>query len=455
MVKKQASSFVCSNCGGNFEQWFGRCPDCGEWNTLKSFNAPVPGNNPSGLDTSVTPSKFISLQEAGKGSITRISSGSKEIDRVLGGGFARGSVVLVSGEPGIGKSTLLLSLLGSLSKNRIAVAYASAEEDGVHVALRAKRLKLSMQTLLFSSDNQVDALIQGLQQAHKTTPLGVVVFDSLQTLYASGSDTTSGSLSQSKEVLTRIIHFAKEEQITCIVVGHVTKEGDIAGPKFLEHMVDTVLFIEGESRSHLRILRSLKNRFGSTQETGFFELGEEGIHEVANPSEYFLDWGNAKTAEAGRAERRSSEAGKTAVGVREGPRIVFATIEALAVTSHLAFPKRVGKGVDGKRLEVILAILKKHLGLTIDSFDVYVNVSGGLTVRDPLADLGIAAAVYSAITGYRFPERSLFLGEVGLLGALRKSRDSDSIVKEARRLGFTTFYTPHEIAHIRLLKSFS
>ncbi len=445
MVKKQISSFVCSNCGGNFEQWFGRCPDCGEWNSLKSFNAPVPRNNPSGLDTSVTPSKFISLQEAGKGSITRISSGSKEIDRVLGGGFARGSVVLVSGEPGIGKSTLLLSILGSLSKNRIAVAYASAEEDGVHVALRAKRLKLSMQSMLFSSDNQVDALIQGLQQAHKTTPLGVVVFDSLQTLYASGSDTTSGSLSQSKEVLTRIIHFAKEEQITCIVVGHVTKEGDIAGPKFLEHMVDTVLFIEGESRSHLRILRSLKNRFGSTQETGFFELGEEGIHEVANPSEYFLDWGNTKLAESGR----------TAVGVREGPRIVFATIEALAVTSHLAFPKRVGKGVDTKRLEVILAILKKHLGLTIDSFDVYVNVSGGLTVRDPLADLGIAAAVYGAITGYRFPERSLFLGEVGLLGALRKSRDSDSIVKEARRLGFTTFYTPHEIAHIRLLKSFA
>lgn len=445
MVKKQTSSFVCSNCGGNFEQWFGRCPDCGEWNTLKSFNAPIPGNNPSGLDTSVTPSRFISLQEAGRGSITRISSGSKEIDRVLGGGFARGSVVLVSGEPGIGKSTLLLSILGSLSKKSVAVAYASAEEDGVHVALRAKRLKLSMQSMLFSSDNQIDALIQGLQMAHKTTPLGVVVFDSLQTLYASGSDNTSGSLSQSKEVLTRIINFAKQEQITCIVVGHVTKEGDIAGPKFLEHMVDTVLFIEGESRSHLRILRSLKNRFGSTQETGFFELGEEGIHEVANPSEYFLDWGTTKLAEPGR----------TAVGVREGPRIVFATIEALAVTSHLAFPKRVGKGVDAKRLEVILAILKKHLGLTIDSFDVYVNVSGGLTVRDPLADLGIAAAVYSAIKGFRFPERSLFLGEVGLLGALRKSRDSDSIVKEARRLGFTTFYTPHEVAHIRLLKTFS
>ncbi|PJE63447.1 DNA repair protein RadA [Candidatus Roizmanbacteria bacterium CG10_big_fil_rev_8_21_14_0_10_45_7] len=452
MVKKQASSFVCSNCGGNFEQWFGRCPDCGQWNTLKSFNAPVPGNNPSGLDTSVSPSRFISLQEAGKGSITRISSGSKEIDRVLGGGFARGSVVLVSGEPGIGKSTLLLSILGSLSKNSVAVAYASAEEDGVHVALRAKRLKLSMQSMLFSSDNQIDALIQGLQLAHKTTPLGVVVFDSLQTLYASGTDTTSGSLSQSKEVLTRIINFAKEEQITCIVVGHVTKEGDIAGPKFLEHMVDTVLFIEGESRSHLRILRSLKNRFGSTQETGFFELGEEGIHEVANPSEYFLDWGEGGPSSV---KTTAGEAGRTAVGVREGPRIVFATIEALAVTSHLAFPKRVGKGVDTKRLEVILAILKKHLGLVIDSFDVYVNVSGGLTVRDPLADLGIAAAVYSAIKGYCFPERSLFLGEVGLLGALRKSRDSDSIVKEARRLGFTTFYTPREIAHIRLLKTFS
>ena len=434
-MAKPVIQFVCENCGASFGQWFGKCPECGEWESLKKFQDI--SDKSTNSKQVVGKAVFQKISETNTEARKRMESGIKEVDRVLGGGFMPDEVVLVSGEPGVGKSTLLLSIAGKIAANGKAACYCSAEEDAGNIAHRAKRLGIAMDQVLFTSEKQIESVLSAIQDMDVKPEF--VVFDSLQTLYSVNAEGLPGSLVQSKEVLTAIIMAAKENHFVALVVGHITKEGDIAGPKYLEHMVDAVLFLEGDRHSTIRILRSFKNRYGGTDETGFFSMTEAGIEEVANPSAFFLDW-------------NESAPGKAAVGVREGARIVFATIEVLAVSSSLAFPKRVTKGIDAKRFELILAILKKHLRAPVDQYDLFANVSGGLKVTDPLADLGIAAAVHSALMGDTPPEKSVYVGELGLLGAVRASRDIQQIVREARRVGFTTIYTSKEIPKIQSLR---
>lgn len=404
--------FVCSNCGASFFQWFGKCPECNEWNTLKEF-ATAPSR------TKQSPAVFSRLGSSGAKS--KLPSGSHEVDRVLSGGFGADAVALLSGQPGIGKSTLLLHI----AAHQEGVLYCSGEEESEEIAQRAGRIKKNS-SILFSSEKDIDALIAGIGEVQGVK---MVIFDSLQTLTVSGS--SSGL--QVKEVLTRIITAAKQMHFVALVVGHVTKEGDIAGPKYLEHMVDTVLLLEGDPHSSIRILRCIKNRYGPTTETGFFTL-ENGIQEVRNPSEFFMD--------------TRPGPGKATVAVREGSRIIFATIEALAVPTSLAFPKRVAKGIDTKRFELILAILKKHVHAPVDRYDMYANVSGGLRITDPLADFGIAAAVLSALSGKPTKAQSVFTGELGLLGQLRVGSGYERIESEARRIGFQTIYSPKDTESI-------
>ncbi len=431
---KEKISFVCNNCGSAFSSWFGRCPDCSEWGTLSEFR-----QKDETEKKSFVKAKFLPLcsQKSTAGQ-TKLSSGFKELDRVLGGGFVEDEVVLLAGEPGVGKSTLLLSVLARLKKGGLTV-YVSSEEDQAQIQQRANRLGVQGKNILFSSDKNIDSLLAGLEELVKKQKISLAVFDSLQGIYSSSNSSVLGSIAQAKEVLLKIVQFAKKNSVAALVIGHITKSGEIAGPKFLEHMVDAVLYLEGEKMTSLRLLRALKNRFGGTDEIGFFEVVEAGIKEVVNPSSYFL-------------EVAEEAVGKASVGTRQGMRIVFATIESLVVSSSLAFPKRVAKGVDAKRLELILAILKKYLHLPVDKFDIYVSVAGGLKIDDPLADLGIAAALYSSLTNKAFSPHELFLGEVGLLGNIRKHSALASVIKEAKRLGFKKIYQAANMPSIGLLK---
>jgi len=423
-VAKNQTSYVCSNCGASFASWYGKCPDCGQWEALKRFTTQ---DDPKESRSNAAPAHFAPLAAAQSTHTERISSGVTEVDRVLGGGFSRSEVIMLSGEPGVGKSTLLLSIVGALAgHSKQTVAYCSAEEEESQIALRAKRMGIDTSNILFSDESNIHSVLLALS-SQKIKP-ALVVFDSLQTLYSKTSESLPGSVAQAKEILMSIVDFSKKHGVVSIVIGHITKDGDIAGPKFLEHMVDCVLFLEGEKGGGLRILRSLKNRYGSIEEVGFLEMVSTGMKEVGNPSKFFLDM-------------NMSVVGKTAVGIREGERIVFASVEALVVASSMAFPKRVAKGIDTKRLELLLAILKKYLKLPVDKYDVYVSVSGGLQLFDPIADLGIMGAVYSTMTNTVYSSHAFFVGEVGLLGQVRASRHIARITKEARRIGFTEFYT--------------
>ena len=449
---KSQTSFVCSNCGNTFASWYGKCPECGEWKTLKQFEIQNSkfengenkrkGSREAIFSTVGKPAEFSSLKlsnSLNSQPATRIQTGFGEVDRVLGGGFVSDEVVLIAGEPGVGKSTLLLGMLGKLTETISPVVYVSSEEEGRQLEHRAQRLHVPSDKILFSSEKNIDNVLSGLEKIVAQEKIRLVVFDSLQGLYTSDHDSLPGSLAQSKEVLMRIVNFTKGKGIIAIVVGHITKEGDIAGPKFLEHMVDCVLFMEGERVTNIRMLRAFKNRFGPTDEMGFFEIKETGMHEVPNPSHYFLDLEHEQT-------------GKASISVRQGVRIIFATVETLVVSTSLPYPKRVAKGIDSKRLELILAILKKYLRLSVDSFDVYVSVSGGLTVTDTLADLGVAAAIYSSLTGVVLKSKELYVGEVGLLGTIRTTNALSTITKEAKRLGFTKIHSAQTMQHIAELK---
>lgn len=452
---KTQTYFVCSNCGNVFATWYGKCPECGEWKTLKEFTdsrdqvtdngkrSTASGQRGANRQSNAKPTEFAMLDKstASGQRTTKIQTGFGEVDRVLGGGFVGDEVVLVAGEPGVGKSTLLLGLIGKMSQTLGGVVYVSSEEEGRQLSHRADRMHVPSDKILFSSEKNIDSVLEGLRNQitdHKQQ-IKLVVFDSLQGLYTSDHDSLPGSLAQSKEVLMRIVTFAKELSIIALVVGHITKDGEIAGPKFLEHMVDCVLFMEGERITNMRMLRAFKNRFGPTDEVGFFEIKENGMQEVPNPSRYFLDLDHESV-------------GKASIAVRQGVRIIFATVETLVVSSNLPYPKRVAKGIDSKRLELILAILKKYLRLSVDSYDVYVSVSGGLTVSDTLADLGVAAAIYSSLTGTILKSHELYVGEVGLLGSLRSTSIMPTIIKEAKRLGFTKIHSNESMTTIGQLK---
>ena len=422
--------FVCTNCGYGSASWMGKCPYCGQWNTLveKPSFAKASKSKPESLKKiSITPLKKISSKTK-----SRKKTGLFEFDRVLGDGFVPGEVILLTGEPGIGKSTLLLQSLQHLS-----ALYISGEESAEQIKDRADRLSVSLDRFLFSNDLQVEGIIEGAMDIKDS--LDVIVIDSIQTIYSKDVSGQVGSVSKLKDTAKKLITFAKQNNITIILIGHVTKEGEIAGPKTLEHFVDCVLNFEGEKVSHYRLLRATKNRFGPTDEIGIFEMKTKGLKEVNNPL-VFLE------------EDRKLEAGKAIVGVLEGKRPLFFEIQTLVVPTVLPAPRRVVKGMDYSKVLLLLAVVRKYLNVPLDNFDIYVNVIGGVSVRSTAADLGLIASLLSSLKNIPLPKGTVFIGEVGLLGEVREIYFEEKIISEARRLGFKKLYSSKNSVSVKELR---
>ena len=398
----------------------GRCPSCQEWDSFKEARGI--GETSKTRTTKIQSFSHTSFSAIKPLDNRRVPTGMFEFDRVLGGGMVKGSVVLVTGEPGVGKSTLLLQGLKNL-----ATLYISGEESAEQVKDRADRLKLQLSSFLFSDTLQVEGIVNGIESM-KQKP-DVVVIDSIQTIYSNDVDSPPGTVTQLREATAKLIRLAKETGIPIIIVGHVTKEGDIAGPKTLEHMVDAVLYFEGERISNFRVLRANKNRFGSTDEIGIFEMIDAGLAQIDNPLAFI------------NTDRNLQVPGKSIVGVMEGKRPLFFEIQALASPSFLSMPRRVVKGVDYNKVLLLLAVLQKNLNLSLSKYDLFVNVVGGVNVKSTAADLGIVAAIISSIKSISLSSQTMFSGEVGLLGEIRSVYGQTTILKEAKRLRFTHIFS--------------
>lgn len=423
---KEALYFLCGECGHTASKWFGKCPSCGEWNTCSEFReAPAKTKGEEKGRNTACASPAIKASETGKITCERISTGINELDRVLGGGFAAGSVVLLSGEPGIGKSTILLQLSDSVSKRR-KVLYVSGEESLGQLKMRADRLGTKGDELYFCTSTDMEKIFT---EADKIKP-DLIIADSVQTLYEKEATGYAGSIAQIKEVSARLINYAKASGCCAVLVGHVTKDGSIAGPKILEHMVDAVLCFEGEKQLSYRIIRAEKNRYGSTNEIGVFEMTDKGLIEVENPSYVLLD------------EKPDGVSGSCAVCLLEGTRPIITELQALVTTSVFPNPKRNAAGMDYNRLSLILAVLEKRLGMKFSQNDVYVNVTGGLRIDDPSSDLACALALISSYSDKPVKEKTIAFGEIGLSGEVRSVSKAEMRIGEAFRLGFKNIILP-------------
>ncbi len=421
---KVSTSFVCQECGYETPKYLGRCPECGLWNTLKEFKISNPKlkQTSSFQNVDLKPQKISEVSfEEGK----RLSTNFREMDEVLGGGIVLGSVILLAGDPGIGKSTLLLQVALNMSKVK-DVLYVSGEESQNQVKLRAGRLSKNLKenTLFLVSSTDPDAIASLIEEVKPS----FVIIDSIQTMQSENLEGLSGSIGQVRYATNQFIKAAKTLNIPVILVGHVTKEGMVAGPMILSHMVDTVLFLEGEKNTGTRILRSLKNRFGPVDEVGIFSMQTEGLVEVVNPESLFLN----KAVDA---------SGSVLTVTMEGTRAFLIEIQALVVYSKLPMPRRVASGLDYRRLELILAVLQKHARLPLDSMDVFVNVAGGFKLSDPASDLAIALAIFSSLKNVSLA-KTVAIAELGLLGELRVPSILDKRIKEAKKLGFDRIVSP-------------
>jgi len=434
-MKAPKSVFVCSECEYKSAKWLGKCPNCGAWNTFSEEEVAVaqPPKNPRAVNRD--PSHAVSFAELEVPDYIRSSTGMSELDRVLGGGIVAGSVVLLSGEPGIGKSTLLMQISDALGEGR-RVLYVSGEESGGQLKLRAKRLGIGGKNLHILTETNVDTI---LSEADKLKP-EIIIADSIQTMYNPDSSSTAGSVTQVRECAFAFIDKAKRYGISVILVGHVNKEGGIAGPKVLEHMVDAVLYFEGERQQSYRIIRAIKNRYGSTNEIGVFEMTDKGLLEVPNPSEMLL---------AGRPKNVS---GNCAVCTLEGTRPIIAEIQALVTQTPYPAPRRNSSGLEYNRMCLLLAVLEKRLGLRFSSCDVYTNVIGGLHLDEPASDLGTALALISSLTDKIVPDELIAVGELGLSGECRAVSNLEQRVREASRLGFTKAVVPYRNLESRKLE---
>jgi len=427
---KLSTNYVCEVCGYDSPAFMGKCPECGTWNSLREIKVansnskisrPSSGSSLSASD--ITPKKLTEIKFEEK---DRSGTGFSELDNVLGGGIVPGSVILLAGDPGIGKSTLLLQLALNFAGNKKngQVLYVSGEESEQQIKLRANRLtKTKNENLLLISISNTDAIVD---VATSTKP-SLLIIDSIQTMESENLTGLSGSVGQVRYAAGEFIKMAKSQNIPVIIVGHVTKEGMVAGPMVLSHMVDTVLFLEGEKFTQLRILRGLKNRFGPVDEVGVFSMTAAGMSEIKNPEEIFL------------FDKKNVAAGSVLTITLEGTRAFLVEIQALAVYSKLPMPRRVASGIDGKRLELLLAVLQKHAHLPVESMDIYVNVAGGLKLSDRAADLAICLSIFSSLRNIPLP-KTVAVSEVGLLGELRPVSDFPKRAKEARKLGFNNVF---------------
>ncbi|MFC1672886.1 DNA repair protein RadA [Pseudomonadota bacterium] len=422
-MAKAKIQYVCTDCGATHPKWSGKCDACGAWNTLTE-EAPVEAT-PKGLSAAKGRKiSFVGLEGVEK-SPPRRKSGIEELDRVLGGGMVAGSAILVGGEPGIGKSTILIQAAANLSKGG-RVAYISGEEAVDQLRLRASRLGLDKAPVELAAATNVRDIVTTLD----ADPPAVAIIDSIQTMFVDSIDSSPGTVSQVRTSAQELIRLSKRKGFPIILVGHVTKEGQIAGPRVLEHMVDTVLYFEGDRSHQFRILRAVKNRFGATDEIGVFEMSDAGLTEVSNPSALFL------------SERDAQVSGSAVFAGMEGTRPMLLEVQALVSPSTLATPRRAVVGWDSGRLAMIMAVIETRCGVAIGANDVYLNVAGGLKVTEPAADLAVAAALLSSLSGIPVAEGSVFFGEVGLSGEARAVSHAEGRLKEAAKLGFKQAVAP-------------
>ena len=436
-MPKNKPIYVCTDCGYESAKWMGRCPSCGAWNKMEEQApaAPAPAAGPARKSTVLTPAAPAkTLLEIEESEQERVHSGIGEFDRVLGGGIVPGSLVLIGGDPGIGKSTLLLQVSALLAEAGARVLYASGEESTRQIKMRAKRLGLAGKNLYVMSETNMDEI----EAQREALSPDFLIVDSIQTVYVPGKTSTPGSVSQVREATGILMRAAKQAGTTVFLVGHVTKEGAIAGPRVLEHMVDSVLYFEGERQHQYRILRAVKNRFGSINEIGVFEMRREGMVEVPNPSEMLL------------SQRAHGQSGSVVLCALEGTRPVLVDVQALVAPTTLGYPRRMASGVDQGRLALLLAVLEKRAGLRLGNQDVYINIAGGLTLDEPACDLALIAAVASAARNSPIDEQFAVMGEVGLAGEVRAISQAQRRLAECARLGFVNVVMPR--ASLRGLK---
>lgn len=426
-MSKSKSIYVCSECGGVNPKWQGQCPACGAWNTLQEEQEAPAGKGAgrfqswTGTTATVQPLAKVVAQES-----PRTPTGIDEFDRVLGGGLVAGAVILIGGDPGIGKSTLLLQALASLATT-MQTLYVSGEESAQQIALRAQRLSLDASDLFLLTEIRLEAILSILNERRPQ----VAVIDSIQTVYSDGLQSAPGSVAQVRECAAQLTRLAKQTGACLVLVGHVTKEGALAGPRVLEHMVDTVLYFEGDTHSSFRLVRAIKNRFGAVNELGVFAMTEKGLRGVSNPSALFL------------SQHPEPVAGACVLVTQEGTRPLLVEMQALVDDAHSPNPRRLAVGLDQSRLAMLLAVLHRHAGIACFDQDVFVNAVGGVKISEPAADLAVLLAIVSSLTNRPLPKKMVVFGEVGLAGEVRPVQRGQERLKEAAKLGFTHAIIPH------------
>ena len=429
-LAKEKTCFVCASCGYETARWLGCCPDCGEWNTFeerKSAPVSITKTAEKSAKYKTSPSEALTLAQIKDEQEERVSTGNEELDRVLGGGLVVGGVTLLGGDPGIGKSTLLLQVASTLSTFS-RVLYVSGEESARQIKMRANRLGVPQDKLYVLAENNVESILEKCETMQPST----VVIDSIQTMVSADSASAPGSVSQVRQSAGAIIRYAKTSGTSVFLVGHVTKEGSLAGPRVLEHMVDAVLYFEGDRQHEYRLLRAVKNRFGSVNELGVFEMRQQGMISVPNPSETLL------------SQRARGASGSVVFCTLQGSRPILCDLQALAAHSFYNMPKRTVGGMDSGRVALLLAVMEKRAGRKLFDQDVYINVAGGLELNDPAADLAVCLAVASSLENFPFPQTMSVMGEVGLCGEVRPIPQAERRVAECVRLGFTDILLPKQ-----------
>ncbi|MEJ5359801.1 MAG: DNA repair protein RadA [Desulfobacterales bacterium] len=426
MVKKAAKTlFTCQSCGYRAPRWMGKCPDCGAWDAFVEERPPAAGGTLSHAGGRA-PSQPVPIDAIEIETETRLRTGIAEFDRVLGGGLVAGTLVLIGGDPGIGKSTLMLQAVDGLARQNLRVLYVSGEESTRQIRLRSRRLACGSSNLLVASEVEVEAILAMIE----TVRPAAVVVDSIQTLYSPELGSAPGSVSQVREATVRLMLAAKRTGVPIFLVGHVTKEGAIAGPRLLEHMVDTVLYFEGDRNHIFRVLRAVKNRFGSTNEIGVFEMKDAGLEEVPNPSAVFL------------SERPAAAPGSVVAASLEGTRPILVELQALTAGASYGTPRRTILGLDANRVALLAAVLEKKAGMPLMGLDLFMNVAGGVKVSEPAVDLAVAAAIASSFLDKPVPAATVVVGEVGLTGEVRAVGQAEVRILEARKMGFTRCLLP-------------